>query len=192
VELGCRARGVRCRSIGSISSGKTEAGGGVVEGDGGLWKIGGVDNDGGSPGDNAAVVERRACGAGGEDPTDRKPLLLSVFMGPIDVGASVAVVVTMSGFIGGRVGAGDRIKGAVGAAEDASTGEGTISSDIARHAICKIPASNKTQSPLPIKGSSTSSARRLAEQGDPQLQGRPGDGIHGSKELGCEMAMTPE
>jgi len=142
VELGCRARGVRCRSMGSISSGEMEAGGGAVEGDGGLWNIGGVDKDGGSPGDNAAVVERRACGAGGEDPTDRKPILLSCFMGPIDVGATVAAVVIMSGLIGGRVGAGDRIKGAVGATEDASTGEGRISSDIAGHAICKIPASN--------------------------------------------------
>jgi len=115
---------------------------GAVDGGAGLWKVEGVDKDGGSPGDNAAVVERRACGAGGEDPTDRKPLL-SVFMGPLEVGAIDAVVVMMSKFIGGPVGAEDRRKGAVGAAGDASTGEGPISSDIARHAMCKKPVSIK-------------------------------------------------
>jgi hypothetical protein len=76
------------------------------EGDGRLCKSGGGVATG-RPGERAAAEERRACGAGGDDPVDRKPFL--------------------SWFRDVRVGVGER-RLDVGVSSDIAT------SDIARHA----------------------------------------------------------
>jgi hypothetical protein len=76
------------------------------EGDGRLCKSGGGVAIG-RPGESAAAEERRACGAGGDDPVDRKPFL--------------------SWFRGARVGVGER-RMDVGVSSD------VVTSDITRHA----------------------------------------------------------